>query len=143
MIQQCEYCSTTLEYFRYGSSLVVRCPNPECTFDEAATTYPLPIWSDANRYRVIITPSGELPAKALVALNQRFDHGIVVTRRMFASGENELTQGSAFDIWNEAQRLRTEGIPFRIEPEFPFDLDNPDSAFGPPDGQIPPPVFPG
>ena len=138
---RCPTCSSTLQYYRYGQSLVVRCPISACNL-EAVTSYRPPIWVDNEKYRIVIPPLDDAPARTLVALNRRFTHGIVVTKQMFSSKEQELIQGSAWTIWHEALRLRSEEIPFRIEPEFPFDLDDPTTAFGPPDGPLPgPPDF--
>jgi hypothetical protein len=72
----------------------------------------------------------------LIALNQRFTHGIVATRRLAACGELPPFEGSALEIWHEAHRLRDAGISFRIEPNYPYDLDEPTTAFGPPDGRL-------
>ena len=51
-------------------------------------------------------------------------------------GELPPFEGSALEVWQEAQRLRGAGIPFHIKPSYPFDLDAPATAFGPPDGRL-------
>jgi len=33
-----------------------------------------------------------------------------------------LLTGDAYAVWQEAQKLVSEQVPFRIEPEYPFDL---------------------
>jgi hypothetical protein len=72
----------------------------------------------------------------LIALNRRFTHGIAVTHRLVIRGELPKFEGSALDVWHEALRLRETGIPFRIEPNYPFVFEEPSTAFGPPDERL-------
>lgn len=113
----------------------MRCSSPSCSW-EAVTSFPVPILRDHTRYSVIIPELQDATPAVLIALNQRFTHGIAVTRRLATRGELPPFEGSALDVWHEALRLREAGIPFRIEPRYPFDLDAPATAFGPPDGRL-------
>jgi len=114
----------------------MRCSSPSCAW-EVATTFPAPILCDHARYSVAIPALPDASPAVLITLNQRFTHGIPITRNLAIRGELPPFVGSALEAWHEAQRLRAAGIPFHIEPSYPFDLDIPSSAFGPPDGRIP------
>ncbi len=135
MKEHCPDCSSRLHHFRSGGSLVVRCSSPACAW-EVATSFPVPIFCDDVRYSISIPPLPDASAAVLITLNQGFTHGIPVTRTLAIRGELPPFVGSALETWHEAQRLRGAGIPFQIEPSYPFDLDTPSSAFGIPDGPI-------
>ena len=100
------------------------------------TTFPVPIVQDELRYSITIPALPDVSPAVLIALNQRFTHGIAVTRQGAKRGDLPPFVGSALEVWYEAQRLRAAAIPFQIEPRYPFDLATPSSAFGPPDGRL-------
>jgi len=131
----CPSCRSPLQGFRSGGCLVIRCSSPSCPW-EAATTFPVPIRDDDTRYSIVIPALPNANPAVLIELNKKFTHGIPVTRNLAVRGELPPFEGSAHEIWHEAHRLRDNGIPFRIEPEYPFDLDRPETAFGPPDGLL-------
>jgi hypothetical protein len=60
--------------------------------------------------------------RTLLALNRHFQHGIARTRELFSSSPREFFHGRASEVWQKAQYLRSEGVPFSIEPSFPYDL---------------------
>ena len=121
----CPECEAHLLSRRQGLSYMVRCSACEWA---AASTYLHPIHRDTAVYSVFVTSLGANPAHSLIYLNQRFTHGIARTRDLFSSGEQCLLQGSAWDVSKEVHRLRQEGVPFRIEPAFTYDLDDPTVA---------------
>lgn len=115
--------------------MVIQCSSPSCTW-EVATTFPVPISCDSTRYGITLPALPQVTPAMLMALNHRFAHGIAITRDLARRGELPPFEGTAHQVWHEAQHLRTAGIPFRIEPDYPFDLDVPATAFGPPDGLL-------
>ncbi len=131
----CPYCSSGLQGFRRGSCLVVSCSSPSCSW-EVVTTFPVPILQDHNRYVIRIPALPNASSATLIALNKRLTNGIAVTRSLAKGGSIPPFEGSALEVWHEAKRLTNEGIPFCIEPSYPFDLNQPENAFGPPDGPI-------
>jgi len=131
----CPDCKSELRYSRSGSSLVVSCSSPTCSW-EAVTTFPVPVVCDHTRYTIYIPALPDASQAILIALNQRLSNGISVTRSLAIRGELPPFNGSALEVWHEAQRLRNVGIPFHIEPSYPFDLDQTLTAFGPPDGPL-------
>lgn len=135
MNENCPDCKSPLHHFRSGSCLVVRCTSSSCPW-QATTTFPVPILHDHTRYAIIIPALPDATSAVLIALNRRFTHGIPVTRSLAIRGELPPFEGSALDVWYEAQHLRSVGIPFSIKPSYPFDLDAPATAFGPPDGRL-------
>ena len=132
---QCPDCQSPLHHFRSRGCLVIRCSSPSCHW-EVATTFPVPIHHDDIRYSIVIPALPDAGPAALIELNKKFTHGIPVTRSLALRGELPPLEGSAHEVWHEAHRLRHAGIPFRIEPNYPFDLNKPETAFGPPDGRI-------
>lgn len=131
----CPECSSPLCNSRAGSCLLIHCSAPGCPW-ECATTFPVPILQDSTSYRLTIPALSEAPPAMLITLNHPFTHGIAITRQLVRRGELPPFTGGALDIWREAHRLRDAGVPFRIDPDYPFDLDSNESAFGPPDGPI-------
>ncbi|RYD60327.1 MAG: hypothetical protein EOP83_19625 [Verrucomicrobiaceae bacterium] len=132
---RCPTCQSPCHGFRNGSCLVIRCSSPSCHW-EVATTFPVPILHDDTRYSIVIPALSDATPAMFIELNKKFTHGISVTRRLALRGELPPFEGSAHEVWHEAHRLRDGGIPFRIEPNYPFDLDVPETAFGPPDGPL-------
>ncbi len=121
ILPPCEKCgSREYEVSWKGSSYAFRCAR--CHAGWCATTRIPPIRADLGPYVVIVTSLGPNPTEALIALNRRFGHGIRRTRDLFSEGERVLFTGNAYAVWQEAQRLLSEQIPFRIEPEYPYDL---------------------
>jgi hypothetical protein len=117
----CEKCgSKSFESRWQGLSYEFRCS--KCYWGAVTTRVP-PIVADECSYRIIITSLGADPNRSLIALNRRFGHGILRTRQIFSSGEHQLFVGRAFEVWWEAQLLRSEQVPFRIDPAFPYNLD--------------------
>ncbi len=100
-----------------------------CDWGAATTRFP-PIMVDQGPYRIVITSLGADPNRSLIVLNRRFSHGILRTRELFSAGERELVSGTAVTVWREAQSLRAEHVPFRIEPYFPYDLETYDAQHG-------------
>lgn len=131
----CPSCRSPLHSFRRGLSLVIRCSSPSCPW-AIATTFPVPIFSNHTRYSIVIPAFPDATPAMLIELNKKFTHGIPVTRSLALQGELPPFEGGAHEIWHEAHRLRDAGIPFRIEPNYPFDLNKPETAFGPPDGLL-------
>lgn len=136
MTGHCPDCGSKLNYFRSGLCLTVRCDSSRCRW-EAVTSFPVPLRQDPGHYTLRIPALSDAAPAILMALNQRFSHGIATTRRLARLGELPPIQGRASEIWSEAIKLRAAGIPFSIVPDYPFDLDDPTSAFGPPDGRLP------
>jgi len=95
-----------------------------------ATTYPHPFGRDQQIYTIIITSLGPDVSRSLVFLNSYFAHGIIRTRELFAAGSHSLMSGKAREVWQQARRLRAEGIAFRIAPAYPYDLDDPTLDYG-------------
>ncbi|HEY1121798.1 MAG TPA: hypothetical protein VGE67_09365 [Haloferula sp.] len=135
MDNHCPDCQSPLHHFRSGGCLVIRCSSPSCHW-EVATTFPVPIHHDDTRYSVVIPALPDATPSILIELNKKFTHGIPVTRNLAVRGELPPFEGDAHEIWHEAHRLRNAGIPFHIEPNYPFDLDRPETAFGPPNGPL-------
>jgi LSD1 subclass zinc finger protein len=136
MNNHCPECRAPLHHYRRGASLLVRCSSPNCIWG-AVTSYPVPVLQDRAQYTIRVPALPEATASVLLAINLKFPHGIPVTRRLAIRGELPPFVGCALDVWHEAQRLRDAGVPFHIEPNFPYDLDSPTTAFGPADGRIP------
>lgn len=88
------------------------------------------------RYTLIVRALTDATPLTLVALNRLFQLGFSTIRRLAAAGQLPPFTGSALDVWDTALRLRDDGIPFCIEPDFPYNLDSPATAFGPPDGPL-------
>ncbi|MEK7949013.1 hypothetical protein [Luteolibacter soli] len=135
MDNRCPDCQSPLHSFRRGACLCVECSSPSCPWG-AVTTFPIPIFIDHIRYSIVIPALPEATPAVLIELNKRFTHGIPVTRSLATRGELPPFEARAHEVWHEAHRLRDAGIPFRIEPDYPFDLDVPETAFGPPDGHL-------
>lgn len=135
MDELCPACQSPLHHFRSGGCLVIRCSSSSCHW-EVATTFPVPIFADRTRYSIVIPALPNATPGEFVELNKKFMHGISVTRSLALRGDLPPFQGDAHEVWHEAHRLLEAGIPFRIEPEYPFNLDAPETAFGPPDGRI-------
>lgn len=110
-----------------GLSYEFRCA--KCHWGAVTTLFP-PIHHDKGLYRIVITPLGSNPNRALIALNRRPNRGILEVRREFLSGEREFFSGDAYSVWKEAQLLRDDEVPFRIEPDFPYDLATYDVMHG-------------
>jgi hypothetical protein len=122
MTQTCEKCGSTQFESRWlGLCYEFRCV--KCLWGAATTRFP-PIKTDETIYRIIIVALGPYPKQSLVALNQRFDHGIQRTRELFTDGEREFFSGNASELLAETTWLRSQQIPFSIEPEFPYNLDS-------------------
>jgi hypothetical protein len=120
MIPKCEKCgSQEFESRWQGLSFESRCTR--CHWGAVTTRFP-PMLGDKGPYQIIVTSLGIHPQRTLIAINQKFDHGIRRTRELFSAGEQTIFTGDAYTVWQEAQRLRAEQVPFRIEPEYPFDL---------------------
>ena len=131
----CPDCQSPLHSFRRGACLSVECSSPSCPWG-AVTTFPVPIFSDDTHYSIGIPALPDATPAILIELNKKFTHGIPVTRNLAVRGKLPPFEGGAHEIWHEAHRLRSAGIPFHIEPNYPFDLDRPETAFGPPDGLL-------
>lgn len=123
----CLECGAALLSRRQGLSYLLRCSMCDWAL---VTTYPHPSLLDKVVYSVFVTSLGGDPARSLIFLNRRFTHGIARTRALFSRGESFLCQGYAHQVWKEARELRSESVPFRIESQFPYDLDDPKLAFG-------------
>lgn len=123
----CPDCDSQLLARRDGPSYALRCP--VCNW-EAATTYQHPFGRDQTTYTIIVTSLGEDAERSLTALNRHFVHGMARTRELFGAGEAPLLNGRAWEVRQQALRLREEGIGFRIDPGFPYDLDDPELAPG-------------
>jgi hypothetical protein len=122
----CEQCgSRNFESRWKGLTYEFRCVT--CQWGAVTTCFP-PILADQGAYRIIVTSLGADESRSLVALNRAFSHGIRRTRELFSAGEREYFASRAYDVWHEAQKLIAEGIPFRIEPPFPYDLATYDVA---------------
>lgn len=134
--EDCPNCRSRLKGFRRGSCLVVSCSSPSCSW-EVVTTFPVPILRDPNRYVIRIHALPNASSASLIALNKMLTNGIAVTRSLAKGGSIPPFEGNALEVWHEAQRLTNEGIPFCIEPSYLFDLNQPEDAFGPPDGPMP------
>jgi hypothetical protein len=122
MIASCPDCGSRLLESRRGLNYGLKCSS--CSWS-VATTYQHPFGRDQQTYTIIITALGSDPSQSLIFLNSHFTHGIVRTRQLFASGEHSFMNGKAREVWEQARRLRAEGIVFRFEPEYPYDLDDP------------------
>lgn len=123
----CPDCDSQLLERRDGYAYLLRCPT--CNW-ETATAYQHPFGRDQVTYTIVVTSLGEDHERNLLSLNRRFMHGLARTRELFASGEVRLASGRAWEIQPQALGLRGEGIGFRIDPEFPYDLDDPELAPG-------------
>ncbi len=120
MLPTCEKCgSQEFEVRWQGLTYEFRCAR--CLWGCCTTRFP-PIQEDEGPYSIIVTSLGQIPVRALVALNRRFTHGMRRTRELFTTGEQRLFTGNAYSVWQEAQRLLAEGVPFRIDPAYPYDL---------------------
>ena len=106
----CPVCASKLAYFREGSCLTVRCESSRCSW-QVATSFPIPIFQDSGRYTLRIPALPDAAPAALIVLNQRFAHGIAITRRLARLGELPPFEGRALEIWHEASRLRAAGHP--------------------------------
>lgn len=125
---RCEKCgSCEFETRWQGLTYEFRCAR--CHWGAVTTQFP-PIKQDTKIYKIVITSLGADPNRSLIVLNRRFGHGVAQTRAMFSAGERELFTGAAWDLWREARALRSEQVPFRIEPEFPYDLASYDAERG-------------
>jgi hypothetical protein len=115
-------CGTPVLARRNGMSYELRCSGCEWG---CATTYPHPFHADQTVYRLIITGLGPDPGKCLVYLNSRMNMGIVRIRNMAKAGEFLFLQGHAEKVWTEAKTMRAQGIAYRVDLPFPYELDDP------------------
>lgn len=124
----CQECgSRDFESRWKGLTYQFRCAR--CHWGAATSRFP-PIRQDDGPYRIVVTSLGINPARALIALNQRLGYGIRRTRELFSKGERECFSGNASAVLAEARRLRPAGVLFRIEPDFPYDLETYDPTHG-------------
>lgn len=125
---RCEKCGAQDYESRWqGLAYEFRCAR--CRWGAATTGLP-PIRADEGVYRIVITSLGADPKRSLVVINRRFSHGLARTRELFSAGERELLAGDASTVLREARSLREECVLFRIEPDFPYDLEHYDAEHG-------------
>jgi hypothetical protein len=77
--------------------------------------------ADPILYTISITSLGSNSKRSLMILNQYFSHGISRTRDAFAEGGGVLLEAPANTVIDIAAKLSSEGLRFRITPEFPYD----------------------
>jgi ribosomal protein S27AE len=95
---------------------------PRCGWAMVATYCP-PMLSDGTRYSLYVKETANPDRSLLHLLSVKVPGvGVVAAKKLITSGDVLIGSGKAPDMHRFAVSLREQGIEYRIEPDYPYDL---------------------